>query len=269
MPLAHLADRALLRLSGADARPFLQGLLTQDMGQLAPGRPAWAGLLSPQGKALFAFLLHDAGDAILIDCVADSAEALARRLLMFRLRKDVAIAPCDLAVWAAWSDAAAGLPPDPRAAGLGARWVAPAGAHAPDAGIEAYHAHRLALGIPDQESIGSDSLLWLEANARELNGVSFTKGCYTGQENTARMHHRDKVRKRLLPLRLSGGAPADAPVLAGDREAGTLRGMRVAGLQLALLRMEHAGGPLTVAGEPAELLWPGWLPLQEDDGDSD
>lgn len=259
MPLAHLPSRTVLRASGADVRPFLQGMITQDVALLAPGRPLWAGLLSPQGKALFAFFLHADGEDVWIDADRGVAEALTKRLLMFRLRKDVGIAPTDLAVYAAWAGDEAGHPADPRLAQAGARWIAPAGSAATTADEASYTRHRLALGLPDQAEIGSDSLLWLETNARELNGVSFTKGCYVGQENTARMHHRDKVRKRLVPLRLCG-APGDTTVMAGDREAGELRGAGADGLFLALLRMEHAATPLTVAGERAELLWPCWLP---------
>ncbi len=259
MPLAHLSDRKVLRMSGPDARAFLQALIPSDIGQLAEGRPLAAGLLSPQGKALFAFLLHAEGDDILLDCDAGLADALARRLLMFRLRRAVEVAPNDLAVFAAWGDSAPDWPEDPRLPALGRRRVAPAGAHAPDAGLADWHAHRIALGVPEQAEIGQDELLWLETNARELGAVSFTKGCYVGQENTARMHHRDRVRKRLLPLRLSGPA-GDGRVLAGDREAGTLRGSGAGTLRFALLRTEFLAAPLSVGGAPATLLRPQWLP---------
>jgi hypothetical protein len=258
MPLAHLSDRSLLRISGADARAFLQAMVTHDVGLLAEGQPLATGLLSPQGKALFAFLLHAEGDDILLDCDAAVADALAKRLAMFRLRRAVAIARTDLAVFAAWGDSAPDTPADPRLAALGRRWVAPVGAHAPDATLADWHAHRITLGVPDQAEIGTDDLLWLETNARELNAVSFTKGCYVGQENTARMHHRDKVRKRLLPLRLAGPA-GDGRVMAGDREAGTLRADGAGDLRFALLRTEFLDQPLTVGSAPATLIRPEWL----------
>ncbi|MFN7176579.1 MAG: hypothetical protein ACK4MX_06770, partial [Thermaurantiacus sp.] len=107
--------------------------------------------------------------------------------------------------------------------------------------------------------IGRDALLWLETNARELNGVSFTKGCFVGQENTARMHYRDKLRKRLLPIRLPPAAPTDGAVRAGDREAGQLCGQRHGDLQFVLLRTEHLEAALTIAGQPIALARPPWL----------
>lgn len=196
-----LADRALLRLSGEDVRGFLQGLLTSDM---AGPLPVWAGLLTPQGKALFDMIVWaDAGD-VLLDVERERREALARRLAIYRLRRAITIAPEDaLAVHWALSDAPAEAVNDPRLAALGKRWLAPAGAAA-----EGWAAHRLSLGVPEGVAdLGEGETLWLETNARELNGVSFTKGCYVGQENTARMHHRDKVSRRLFVAPLSEDEP--------------------------------------------------------------
>lgn len=254
-----LSDRSVLRLSGPDTRDFLQGLLTQDVGLLSAATPLYAGLLSPQGKTLFQLFLFAQGEDVLLDVASSGAEALAKRLTMFRLRKQVAIAAePGLAVWQQWGEASA-HPADPRTSLAGSRFLAPPGEAGP---LEAWHAHRLALGLPDADEIGTDDLLWLETNARDLNGVSFTKGCYTGQENTARMHHRDKLRKRLLPVRLSGESAADAKVMAGDREAGQLRGRRHGDLQMALFRMDYAGQPLSVDGATADLTLPEWLPSE-------
>ncbi|WP_343525771.1 folate-binding protein [Sphingomonas sp.] len=188
-----LTDRHLIRVAGADVRTFLQGLLTQDVAGLAPGVPRWAGLLTPQGKALFDFILWADDDAVLIDAEASQAEALARRLAMYRLRRAITIEPVDgLAVH--WSSDAQDRPDDPRLPELGKRWLAPAGEAA-----TGWTAHRLSLGVTEGVSdLGSGETLWLECNADELNGVSFTKGCYVGQENTARMHHRSKVNRRLV-----------------------------------------------------------------------
>jgi folate-binding protein YgfZ len=190
MPATTLSDRALLRLSGEDVRGFLQGLVTNDV----TGRfPVWAGLLSPQGKALFDFILWADGDDVLIDCEATQVDALARRLTLYRLRRPIMIAREEtLAVH--WSpDSEQGVP-DPRLAALGRRWLGPPGAPA-----EGWLAHRLALGVAEGVAdLGSDKTLWLEANAAELEGVSFTKGCYVGQENTARMNYRSKVNRRLV-----------------------------------------------------------------------
>ena len=191
-PGTWLADRALLRVGGTEARPFLQGLVTQDVGAVTPQTPRWSGLLTPQGKALFDFILWDDGEAVLIDCEATQAAALARRLMLYRLRRPVTVEP--LADGVHWSaDGEQGLL-DPRLPELGRRWLAPAAAPA-----EGWLAHRLALGVTEGVAeLGQDKTLWLECNARELGGVSFTKGCYVGQENTARMHHRSKVNRRLV-----------------------------------------------------------------------
>ncbi|MHA6721526.1 CAF17-like 4Fe-4S cluster assembly/insertion protein YgfZ [Sphingomonas sp. RS2018] len=192
-----LSDRAVLRIAGDDARAFLQGLVTQDVTAVAPDAPLWGGLLTPQGKALFDFLLWAGEDgAILIDCEATAADALARRLTLYRLRRQVTIERSDLSVH--WSvDGAEGVP-DPRLAELGWRWLSAAG----DGGTAAnagWRRQRLLLGVTEGAAeLGQDATLWLECNARELNGVSFTKGCYVGQENTARMHHRSKVNRRLV-----------------------------------------------------------------------
>ncbi|MCS6986971.1 MAG: folate-binding protein [Sphingomonadaceae bacterium] len=259
MPLAHLEGRRVIRVSGGEARDFLQGLLTQDITRLAGASPLWAGLLSPQGKAQFAMFLHADGEDVLIDVEGAVADALMKRLALYRLRRPVGLEATDLAVYAAWGPEAAGHPADPRWAGAGARWVAPAGAHVPNADEAAYRRHRLALGLPDQAEV--EDLLWLETNAAELHGVSFTKGCYVGQENTARMHHRDRVRRRLLPLELSG-PPGHERVWAGEREAGVLRGSPEGPVVLAHLRLELLDRPLEVAGHPARLLRPPWLPAE-------
>jgi folate-binding protein YgfZ len=203
MPATTLLDRALLRISGEDVRGFLQGLVTNDAAAVAAERPLWAGLLTPQGKALFDFILWADGEDVLVDCEADAADELARRLTMYRLRRPITIAREEaLAVhWSADGDEGV---PDPRLPELGRRWLAPGGEPA-----GGWLEHRLRLGVAEgRAELGSDKTLWLECNAAELNGVSFTKGCYVGQENTARMNYRSKVNRRLVVV------PAEAP---GDR----------------------------------------------------
>jgi folate-binding protein YgfZ len=195
-----LADRAVLRLSGENVRGFLQGLVTGDVtGPL----PIWAGLLTPQGKALFDFILWADGDDVLVDCEAVQAEALQRRLTLYRLRRAITIVRDErLAVhWSLarhYTNEPGPLPQaaacDPRLPALGYRWLAPS-SDAATGWLE----HRLSLGVTEGVGeLGSGETLWLECNARELGGVSFTKGCYVGQENTARMHHRAKVNRRLV-----------------------------------------------------------------------
>lgn len=222
-PATMLADRAVLRLSGEDVRGFLQGLVTADTGSLAPDAPVWGALLSPQGKALFDFLLWADGDDVLIDCEAARGDALLRRLSLYRLRRAITIAPTEIAVH--WSpDGARGVP-DPRLSALGRRWLG-----APSAPVDGWPAHRLALGVTEGVGeLGDGETLWLECNARELNGVSFTKGCYVGQENTARMHHRAKVNRRLVV------APCAEP---GKRTRATYPEL---GVMVELRRVEDLG----------------------------
>jgi folate-binding protein YgfZ len=199
MAATTLIDRAVLRLSGEDVRGFLQGLVTNDVALLAPERPLWAGLLTPQGKALFDFILWADGEDVLVDCESEAADDLAKRLALYRLRRKIAIEPvADLAVH--WSCDGGGTT-DPRLAGLGHRWLGPAGEASRD-----WLRHRLSLGVTEgRAELGSDKTLWLECNAAELDGVSFAKGCYVGQENTARMNYRSKVNRRLVVV------PADSP----------------------------------------------------------
>lgn len=184
-----LTDRALIRLCGQGVRDFLQGLITNDvMGDL----PVWAGLLTPQGKALFDFIIWGDGDDLLIDCERDAAGDLAKRLTMYRLRLPISIAREEM-LCVHWSKTGDDGVADPRNALLGQRWIA-----AESEAAQGYHAHRLGLGIVEgRAELGSDKSLWLECNAVAQNGVSFTKGCYIGQENTARMNYRGKVNKRL------------------------------------------------------------------------
>jgi folate-binding protein YgfZ len=204
-----LHDRALIRVGGAEARAFLQGLLTQDVLTLAPGTPRYAGLLTPQGKALYDMILWAdpaGGQDVLIDCEAGRAETLIRRLSMYRLRRPVTLALEEgLAVhWSADPQDDAAL--DPRLAALGWRWLALA---TEGDASEAWRAHRLGQGVTEGAAeLGEDKTLWLETNAQDLNGVDYAKGCYVGQENTARMHYRSKVNRRLVVLPQDRSDPA-------------------------------------------------------------
>ena len=199
MAATTLIDRALIRLAGEDVRGFLQGLVTNDISLLAEGHPLWAGLLTAQGKALFDFILWAEGEDVLVDCERDAAADLARRLTLYRLRRPITIErEPELCVH--WSPNGGGLP-DPRLPELCDRWLAPA-----ESAAEGWLRHRLSLGVTEgRAELGSDKTLWLECNAAELNGVSFTKGCYVGQENTARMNYRSKVNRRLVVV------PTDEP----------------------------------------------------------
>ncbi|MEP7222740.1 MAG: folate-binding protein [Novosphingobium sp.] len=212
MTASRLTNRAVIRLSpldeAEDVGEFLQGLVTQDVTGLLP---VWCGLLTPQGKALFDFLVWPAGRELLIDCESDAADALAKRLSMYRLRRKISIA-VDPNVAVHWrGHEGDGAATDPRLHALGERWVAPvSGDDADDESADAaWLAHRLSLGVTEgRAELGDGETLWLECNAAELNGVSFTKGCYVGQENTARMNWRQKVNRRLVVVPLSRSDPA-------------------------------------------------------------
>ena len=202
MSATHLTNRAVVRLSPAspeeDVRAFLQGLVTSDV---AGALPVWAALLSPQGKVLFDFIVWEDGTDLLLDCEASQAEALAKRLSLYRLRRKIGIA-LDPA-WGVHWQAGDGPSPDPRLAALGQRWL---GAPAGESADGQWLAHRLSHGVCEGSTELTD-LLWLECNAAELNGVSFTKGCYVGQENTARMNWRAKVNRRLVVMPLADSDP--------------------------------------------------------------
>ena len=238
MSAPRLFDRAVIRLSpteeGEDVRDFLQGLVTQDT---KAQMPSWSGLLTPQGKALFDFFLWADEADVLIDCEAEQAEALVRRLSIYRLRRKIAIAAePDLGVF--WGMSAPQGVADPRIAQLGVRWIAPIAADDVDISTF-YRAHRLSLGVTEGVAeLGSDTTLWLEANAAELNGVSFTKGCYVGQENTARMNWRQKVNRRMLVV----------PVAEADPKR----------LRMAYPELGVAVVQARVEDMPHDA-WPGWL----------
>lgn len=209
MTATMLTTRALVRLApldeSEDVAAFLQGLVTNDvMGPL----PCYAALLSAQGKHLFDFLVWGDGADLLLDCEGAHADELVKRLSMYRLRRKIAIAR-EEALAVHWSILPQeGAVPDPRLAALGHRWLAArADETEGDSADAAWLAHRLSQGVPEGRAEMGD-ILWLETNAVELNGVSFTKGCYVGQENTARMNWRQKVNRRLVVVPLAASDEA-------------------------------------------------------------
>jgi tRNA-modifying protein YgfZ len=248
----HATDRAVLRVSGPDARDFLQGLVTNDVRRLDRG-PLYAALLSPQGKYLFDFFLVPDGEDVLIDVKADRAAAMAQRLGMYKLRAKVAVEPTGLAVVVGLGEPPPGATPDPRDPELGWRaWVADPGrllaGLAPLAPGE-LDAQRVALGVPETGiELRPDEAYILEMGFERLNGVDFRKGCYVGQEVTARMKHKAELRKGLARVRVEGTPPAPGAEITGDgKAAGTLYST-AGGLGLAHLRFDRAQGELR-AGE--------------------
>ncbi len=254
--------RAVLRMEGAAAREVLQGVVTNDVRRLAPGRAVYTALLTPQGKYLFDFFVVEAGEgAVLIDVAADRAGALAQRLKMYCLRRDARVTgPSGLGValiWGGQHEPAAGeapVVPDPRAAALGWRIYAaePRAAlaltGAAQAGRAAYDALRVAHLVPETgiELVPDDTYI-LEANFEALSGVDFRKGCYVGQEVTARMKHKTELRKRLVRVRVEGAAEPGTPVTAEGKPAGTLF-TQAGGQGLAHLRLDRAEGELSAGG---------------------
>ena len=203
MSSSRLFDRAIIRLTPQDAdenvAEFLQGLVTNDV---AGALPAYAALLSAQGKAMFDFLVWPADEgALLLDCEKEAADELVKRLSLYRLRRKIAIERDDqLGIF--WNTNGDGIS-DPRLPALGSRAVGPI-SDDDEAADEAWLEHRLKLGVAEGRAELGD-ILWLETNAVELHGVSFDKGCYIGQENTARMNWRQKINRRLVvvPLEIS------------------------------------------------------------------
>ena len=240
----QLDARAVIRLApledDEDVAAFLQGLVTNDVtGPL----PCYAALLSAQGKHLFDFLVWKQGDALLLDCEAPHADELVKRLSMYRLRRKIAIAR-DETLAVHWSLAPhPGSVPDPRLPALGERWLAAPGGGNADA---AWLAHRLSLGVPEGRAELGD-ILWLETNAVELSGVSFTKGCYVGQENTARMNWRQKVNRRLVVVPISESDEARR-IIAYPDLALAVDHLRVESLDPARLPAWQAAA---LAGDPA------------------
>ena len=269
MPVAKLESRALLRVSGEDARPFLHNLLTQSVEDMAPGTLRFAALLTPQGRLLHDLFIHaESQTSLLLDAAADQRDALLQRLTMYRLRAKASIERVDdlatyvsLPSWggtASQSEAGCGAV-DPRLKSLGQRAYLPTSTPT-DAAEADYHAHRLALGVPDPALDRTANTYPIEQNLDRLNGIDFKKGCFIGQETTSRMHRRAQVKTRMLPLAFRGPPPAfGAEVLAGDLRAGeVLTGMD--GRAMALLRLDRIeGAALTVDGRQVLVRPPSWL----------
>jgi tRNA-modifying protein YgfZ len=272
---AELADRGVLRIAGKDRRAFLQGLVSNDINKVDPDRAIYAALLSAQGKYLHDFFIVEIGEALFLDAEAARLADLKRRLLLYKLRATVEIVDASeqFVVAALFGDGALSackLPPepgatkrigngvlyvDPRLAALGARLLVPRGEPLPITALSksdstAYDRLRLSLGIPDgSRDLVVDKAILLEAGFDELNGIDWQKGCYVGQELTARTKHRGLIKKRLVPVTIEGPVPTPgAPLTLGARDAGEMRSGRD-GVGIALLRLEALDESLS-SGEP-------------------
>jgi folate-binding protein YgfZ len=259
----RLDDRAVIAVSGPEARDFLQGLITNDMKRVTPDALAYAAILTPQGKILFDFLIGEQDGTLLLDAPAAARDALVKRLTLYRLRAKVEIAARDdLAV--TWTDnAGAPFLSDPRHRALGFRAFLPK-ADAPAAsGSDTFRTLRLKLGVPEGHDFGQDKMFALDSDLDELHGIAFDKGCYVGQELTARMKHRGTARKRLLPVVANATLPdPEVPVTAAGREIGTLQSIYdTQGFALLRLdRLEDADtAPLDAGGVAVHVAKPDWL----------
>jgi hypothetical protein len=268
--IAHLPDRGVVAVAGPDRVAFLQGLVSNDVALVAPGRAVWAALLTPQGKWLADFFILADGERLLLDVERAQAAMVVQRLGKFRLRSKVSLSVLDdWQVHVAWDgapDLADGVvaAPDPRLADAGWRLLAPRLLDA-DAGPEAWDAHRLALGLPDgSRDLEADKTVLLEAGFDELSGVSWSKGCYMGQELTARTKYRGLIKRRLVRVAVEGALPAPGtPVVRADGvEVGTLRSGQ-GGVALATLRLDSMGASLSCGGARVVPRPAAWMRLPE------
>ena len=272
MEPSHLTDRAVLSLSGPEARGFLQNLVSNDVEKLTPGHGLYAALLSPQGKIGFDFLLVEGDGAILLDVAAASRDALLKKLKLYRLRSKVEIEPrSQLSVYAAlrghpdnrptpYADRAVTFA-DPRHPGLPLRSIGaiqemPAGLPGPDA----YHALRQELGVPEGSDFGYEKIFALDGGLDELHAISFEKGCYIGQELTARMTHRATSRKRPLAVAAAGDLPPPGTAVTQGADIGEVIAARGArGFAAVRLDKWDAAQGAQAGGVPVTLTKPRWL----------
>jgi folate-binding protein YgfZ len=267
MQVANLPDRGVIAVTGEDRVSFLQGLVSNDVAAALPGQAVWAALLTPQGKWLSDFFIITDGDRLLLDCERDQMEMLATRLARFRLRAKVAIVPTGLTVHVAWGgNPAMGalIARDPRLETAGWRVLSEAALPA-NATPADWDRHRLSLGLPDgSRDLEAEKTVLLEAGFDELGGISWTKGCYMGQELTARTRYRGLLKRRLVPVAITGETPPPGtPVLRAGTEIGTMRSARD-GVGLAVLRLEMlSAGALDCGGATLMPRIPDWMRLPE------
>jgi tRNA-modifying protein YgfZ len=265
--IAALPARAVIAVTGEDRVGFLQGLVSNDVTEAAPGHAIWAALLTPQGKWLADFFILTDGERLLLDCERAQLPMLQQRLTRYRLRSRVALNDADLLVYAAWDgepDVAGIAARDPRLPEAGWRVLAtdPIVTNASEADWDRW---RLSLGLPDgSRDLESEKSVLLEAGFDELNGVSWTKGCYMGQELTARTKYRGLLKRRLVPVHINGEIPSPGAALLRDgREVGTMRS--ASGRQgMAVVRLEALWSPLTSGGTTVTPLVPVWMRVEQE-----
>ncbi len=263
--LTHLPERGVVAVEGDDRVAFLQGLVSNDIEGARPGHAIWAALLTPQGKWLADFFVFAHAEALLLDCEAGQAAMLIQRLSRYRLRMKVNLrAEPALHVHVAWGgrpDFDGIMAPDPRLPGLAWR-ILSSQPLAANATPDDWDRYRLAAGLPDgSKDMEPDRSVLLEAGFDELSGVSWSKGCYMGQELTARTKYRGLVKRRLLPVTIDGPLPAPgSPVLKDGVEVGTMRSGRD-DIGLVSLRLDALGGALRCGDATLVPTVPAWMRL--------
>ncbi|HEY4344478.1 MAG TPA: folate-binding protein [Parvibaculum sp.] len=273
-----LPERGVLRVGGAEARTFLQNLITNNVDLADGAKAVYAGLLTPQGKFLFDFFIVADGDSLLLDCDGARIGDLAKRLSFYKLRAQVTIEDVSathkvMAIWG--GETPKGAFADPRLAALGARLIAadPKVAGAEAATPAEYHRHRIEHGVGDAaHDFEPDRTFPLEVNFEEMNGVDFQKGCFIGQEVTSRTKRRGSVRKRLLPCTVEGDMPKPhVPVRSVGREVGTVFSVdKEGGRVLALLRLDLLNGaPLEIGDATLTPHKPSWAHFELEGGVED
>ena len=260
--IAALPERAVIAVTGEDRAAFLQGLVSNDVANALPGQAVWAALLTPQGKWLADFFILSDGERLLMDCERAQSAMLRQRLSRYRLKSRVELRETEMHVFAAWDgepDAAGLAARDPRLPEAGWRIVS-TDPIPTNATLDDWDQHRLSLGLPDgSRDMEAEKSVLLEAGFDELHGVSWTKGCYMGQELTARTKYRGLVKRRLVPVRIEGTVPPPgAAILHDGREVGTMRsaqGQR----GMALLRLEALKNTLISGETTVTPLVPAWM----------
>ena len=261
-----LSDRAVLFIDGDEARPFLQGLVTQDITHPDEAGAFFAALLTPQGKILFDFFLVPHGAGFFIDCAAGAADALLKRLALYKLRAKVSLSRRDdLAVAVGGFGETVAAYADPRLGAMPARAIIARSGDLANAD-EAYDGLRIALGVPEfGKDFAGEEVFLLDVNYDALNAVSYRKGCFVGQEVTSRMKRKSDIRKRTLIARFAGAAPAKGEsVIAGDGSIGEILSGGD-GRALALVRLdrlkaaESAGFAPVASGRALQIAFPAYL----------
>ncbi len=266
MPAVFLKNRSLIRVSGPEAQPFLQNLITTDLAALAADEARPGALLTPQGKILFDFMIWQDGDGFIIETDDDQRDALLKRLTMYKLRAAVDLSPAGEGVTVSWDGAHTG-PADSRFAKAGVALVRQAGQHGAD-DREIYDALRIASGV----AVSGQDYALQDAFPHDVlmdfnGGLSFKKGCYVGQEVVSRMQHRGTARRRVVTVKAETALPpSGTEITAGGKPVGTL-GSVVGKGGLAIVRIDRAGEAIAtatplLAGETAVILeLPAWTRL--------